>query len=370
MALRIEGQPAERTRRTPGHEQGFGAAHEVPGLRRVEPYAKEVRTVRRIVRQLDVLAILGRSLRLDDDRVAAGVPGERHRADPKQLHDGLLELAAVANLSVDRGVDHIEQVPEPFGQGGDLRLLEPDADDRSALAGLEIEGPVSRLPDRAGHEAIGIIEDEEATCHLAHRSESTPLACAVHMGTRPRSMAEPRQRGPRIDLSPRARRIGGWLAAIVVVLLIAAAVRVFGGNADGSSVLPGSSASAAASPQQIVFGTALDADRHVPATAQTDRFVPEDLFAYSVPAAAPASTVYVAVSRTAGGPLEVVQAAVDAQAIPDAPATIGFRVPAANLFDAFGPGTYEMRISIEAEGPVIAVGAFELVAVSSASPSP
>jgi hypothetical protein len=183
-------------------------------------------------------------------------------------------------------------------------------------------------------------------------------------------MARPRQRGARIDLSPRARRIGGWLAAIVLVLLIAAAVRLFGGNADGSSVLPSASDGAVTSPHAITFGTALDADRRVPTTAEVSRFVPEDLFAYSVADAEPATTVYVAVRRTGGGPVELVQAAVDAQAIPDGPATIGFTVPASNLFEVFGPGTYEMRISLVAEGPVIASGTFELVAPDGASPSP
>lgn len=183
-------------------------------------------------------------------------------------------------------------------------------------------------------------------------------------------MARPRQGGPLVDLSPRARLIGGWLAAILLVLVIAGAVRLFGGNADGTAVLPSPSASATASVHPIVFGTALDADRTVPSTARIDRFVAEDLFAYSVPDAEPASVVYVAVERTAGGPLELVQAATGAQTIPDGPTTIGFTVPAANLFEVFGPGTYEMRISLEPEGAPIAVGTFELVPPEGASPSP
>lgn len=183
-------------------------------------------------------------------------------------------------------------------------------------------------------------------------------------------MARPRQGRARIDLSPRARLIGGWLAAIVLVLLIAAAVRLFGGNADGTSVLPSAGGSVAGRPLPITFGTALDADRRVPSASETQRFVPEDLFAYSVAEADPASVVYVAVRRTAGGPIELVQAAVDAQQIPDAPATIGFTVPASNLFEAFGPGTYEMLISLEAEGAAIAAGTFELIAPEGSSPSP
>jgi hypothetical protein len=185
---------------------------------------------------------------------------------------------------------------------------------------------------------------------------------------RQRSMARPRGRGARIDLSPRARLIGGWLAAVLLILLIAAAVRLFGGNADGTAVdpTPGGSAS---SPLPIAFGTELDVDRVVASASRTERFVPEDLFAYSVADAEPASRVYVEVRRTAGGPIEQVQAAVDAQAVPGGPATIGFTVPAANLFDAFGPGTYEMRISLEPEGQPIAVGTFELIAPDGSAPA-
>lgn len=182
-------------------------------------------------------------------------------------------------------------------------------------------------------------------------------------------MARPRGRGARIDLSPRARFIGGWLAAILLVLLIAAGVRLFGGNADGTSVLPTASG-ALASPFAITFGTEIDPARAVPRAAQTERFVPEDLFAYSVAEADPASTVYVAVRRTAGGPIEEVQAAVEAQSVPDGPATIGFSVPAANLFDAFGAGTYEMLISLQPGGPPIAVGTFELIAPEGSPSAP
>jgi hypothetical protein len=184
---------------------------------------------------------------------------------------------------------------------------------------------------------------------------------------RQRSMARPRGRDARLDLSPRARLIGGWLAAIVLVLLIAGAVRLFGGNADGTSVLPSGSA-ASSSPLPITFGTALDENRLVQDDLSTKQFIVDDLFAYSVADAAPASTVYVAVRRLAGGTQEQVQAAIEGQAIPDGPGTIGFTVPAVNLFDAFGPGTYEMHIALEPEGQPIAIGTFELIAPD-ASPS-
>lgn len=183
-------------------------------------------------------------------------------------------------------------------------------------------------------------------------------------------MARRTGREARFDLSPRARLIGGWLAAVLLVLVIAGAVRLFGGNADGNAVLATPTPAASAGVHAITFGTELGADRIVPSSAVTDRFIAEDLFAYSVAEAPPAAQVFVAVSRVAGGPAEVVQAPTEAQVIPDGPATIGFRVPAGNLFVAFGAGTYEMTIALEANGSPIARGTFELIdtAVPSGSP--
>lgn len=165
----------------------------------------------------------------------------------------------------------------------------------------------------------------------------------------------------RTGLSPRARRIGGWLAAVLLLLVVAAAVRLAGGDADGPGPPPGSSATATSSPLPITFGTELGVDRLVVSSTRTDRFTDEDTFAYSVDAAAPATTVYVSVWRIAGGPFELVQAPDGAQDLPDAPARIGFRVPASALFAAFGPGTYQMFIHLEADGPPIATGTFRLI---------
>jgi len=165
----------------------------------------------------------------------------------------------------------------------------------------------------------------------------------------------------RLTLSPRARLIGGWLAALLLVLGIAAAVRLLGGNGDGAAILPSPSSAAGGPLHPIVFGTALDAQRLVPADAVTSRFAREDTFAYAVPGAEPASSVYVEVRRVAGGPAEVVQQPVEAQQIPDGPANIGFSVPAANLLAVFGPGSFEMRIYLDPESAPIAEGTFELV---------
>jgi hypothetical protein len=124
-----------------------------------------------------------------------------------------------------------------------------------------------------------------------------------------RSMARRRVQDRRLELSPRARRIGGWLAAIVIVLGIAGAVRLFGGNADGDAVLATPSPAPSTVLYAINFGTELGDDRLVPPEAETNRFVPDDLFAYSVADAPAATSVYVGVRRITGGPAEIVQPA-------------------------------------------------------------
>lgn len=160
-------------------------------------------------------------------------------------------------------------------------------------------------------------------------------------------------------LSPRARLIAGWLAAVLIVLGIAGAVRLLGESGEGAVVPSPSSDAAGTLP--IVFGTELTAERVVPVEARTTRFSPETTFAYAVDGGEPANAIYVEVERTDGGPLETVQEPVEAQQIPDAPALIGFTVPTANLLDAWGPGAYLMRIYLEPEGAPIAEGAFVLV---------
>jgi hypothetical protein len=184
---------------------------------------------------------------------------------------------------------------------------------------------------------------------------------------RARVMARRPGEGGRFTLSPRERRILGWVAAIVIVIGIAIVVGVLGGNADGDPVDPdGSAAPSAATPLAIAFGTELDETTwQVAAGAGTDRFIESDLFAYAVPPTATVpATVYVEVVRTGGGVEEVVQAAIPDegdQTVPAGRPAIAFSVPAANLFTAFGPGEYRMRIFAEPGAEPLAVGTFTLV---------
>jgi hypothetical protein len=188
---------------------------------------------------------------------------------------------------------------------------------------------------------------------------------------RQRSMATRPGAEGAFSLSPRAMRIAGWLAVIALIALVALAVRLLGGNADGTAPLPSASGTPGG-PAPIAFGTELD-----PATAQvtdasrTDRFVAGDTFAYSV-AADPErpDVVYVEVVRIVEGSEESVQTAAEGEQTvpPDRPA-IAFTVPADALFSAFGPGTYRMRILADPDGTALAEGTFELYAATpSASP--
>lgn len=185
---------------------------------------------------------------------------------------------------------------------------------------------------------------------------------------RSRRMARRAGDDPRLELSPRAARLGGWLIALLLVVGVAVAVRILGGNADGSPVGPGASASApVGDAAEITFGTELDpATGEVAEAARTEQFAPGDTFAYSVsPGEGPVpDAVYVEVRRTDGQPVQE-----PTQAPLSDPAVIAFVLPADRLFAAFGPGEYRMLIRHALDEEPIARGEFEL-AGEATSPSP
>ena len=184
---------------------------------------------------------------------------------------------------------------------------------------------------------------------------------------RDRAMARRPGFDGRFSLSPRERRILGWVVALVLVIGIAVVVGLLGGDADGApAAADGSASASAAAPPPIAFGTAIDpGTAEVAADARTDRFASQDAFAYSVRPAGPVpATIYVEVERTGGGPVEVVQGPADEwdQVVAPGSVTIAFSVPAANLLEVFGPGEYRMRIFDDpAATAPIAEGRFILV---------
>ncbi len=187
---------------------------------------------------------------------------------------------------------------------------------------------------------------------------------------RARAMARRPGAEGKLDLSPRARRIAGWVAAALIIGVIALAFRLLGGNGDGTVVNPSPGTSAVPAPS-IRFGTALDpATGEIASDAETARFAAGDTFAYSVtPSGSPPTEVYVEVRRVDGGPIETVQEPIGAQPLVD-PRLIAFSVPADRLLADFGPGRYEMLIYAQPAEEPIAGGEFELIGAESAAPSP
>jgi hypothetical protein len=175
-------------------------------------------------------------------------------------------------------------------------------------------------------------------------------------------MARPTGEGARrFDLDPRARRLAGWLAALLLVIGVAFVVGRLGGEAGGPEDSPAPSGSAAPSPLPITFGTLLTAEGEVDPTSETSRFATGDTFAYSVAAEPPpGGRVYVEVVRVAEGTEEPVQTPAP-QALPEERAVVGFQVPVQILVDVFGPGAYVMRIYVSPSAGPIAEGRFELL---------
>lgn len=171
--------------------------------------------------------------------------------------------------------------------------------------------------------------------------------------------------GRILDLSPRALRIGGWVIAFLLIAGIAVVVGLLGGDGDDGLDAAPSDSSPSPGTAVIAFGTALDAATgEVAVASRTDRFAAGDSFNYSVsPSEAPPASVYVEVRRMGGGAVEIAQAPVDPQALPN-PDVIAFTVPADDLLAVFGPGEYLMLIYADPASEPLAEGTFHLVGPS------
>lgn len=182
--------------------------------------------------------------------------------------------------------------------------------------------------------------------------------------------------GGRITLSPRERRLLGWIAALFIVVGIAVVVGLLGGNGDGTPVAPGQSAPPSTDGlRTIALGTTIDASTgEVAEGTRTDRFTTGDTFAYSIrPSGELPAAIYVEVVRTGGGQPEVVQTATPENEQPITPGrpAIAFSVAADILLAEWGPGQYRMRIFTQPGGDAVAEGTFTLVgAVAPGSTAP
>jgi hypothetical protein len=168
----------------------------------------------------------------------------------------------------------------------------------------------------------------------------------------------------RFTLTPRGRRVAGWVAALAALGVVTLAVRVIGGTGDGTPVAPGESPASRPAVAVITFGTSLDdATGLVAITSRTSSFAAGQTFAYAAPDLGVVPTVYVAVERADDA--TVVQPATPQRVLDGAP--VAFSVPADALIDAFGPGDYRMTMYLAPDAPVAAEGTFTL---EGAPPSP
>ena len=172
----------------------------------------------------------------------------------------------------------------------------------------------------------------------------------------------------RFHLTPRSRWIAGWVVAILLIGGIALAFNLAGGNADGTAVAATPSPSAAAPQGGITFGTTLGPTRVVAPGSTTTRFAAGDTFAYSLAVeGSPPPVVYVEVV-TADGTRVAQPVDEGEQNVPPGEA-IGFNVPASVLLEAFGAGSYVMRIYPAPGAEPLAEGSFELVREPTPVPS-
>jgi hypothetical protein len=170
------------------------------------------------------------------------------------------------------------------------------------------------------------------------------------------------------DPGPRARVILGWIGAAVVFVVVAFVVGRPAGDANQPGALASASSSTAAAPLTIAFGTARDATTLL-TTEPTSTFRRGDPFAYSVKLDEPivSGVIYVKVDRVGETPATVQDWAEGEQNVDPQLAVISFEVPADNLVNEFGAGDYQMRISLQPAGEIIATGSFRLVEEPSAS---
>jgi hypothetical protein len=178
-----------------------------------------------------------------------------------------------------------------------------------------------------------------------------------------RSQARPIGAERRSGPGPRARTWLGWAAAVAGVAVVA----FFVGRAGSEVGIASPTPSPSASPLSVAFGTALD-----PVSGEainpTDRFRAGDTVAYSVRlAAAPGvKTILVEIIRLDGATETVAQKPSDQGIVATSP-VIAFTVPATRLLDAWGPGSYAMRIYLPGGTSPIATGRFTLVETPLAS---
>jgi hypothetical protein len=364
----LERLATERARRAARRHEALGTAHEGVGLRWLDMDAQRVRRIGRLFGDGIRLLGLRLGLRFDHHALAGWIPGKCQEADLEELDQRFLQRCLVEmnlNRRQVRGLltaflDQFQQVHQAVGQRADLDLLQRDADQGTALLRLQEEGSLTGLAHRAGHEALWLVEVEEASHHRSILARSSQRRVGADMATR-------QSHARRLQAARRSARrslgsasLLGWLASGAVLVGLAL---VIGGPAAEQGVRGGSPSPSHAAALPIQFGTALDPDTNR-AINRTRRFRNGDPFAYSVTLGHRANTadIYVEIARLDEDSRVVVQERALQHILPEL-RTFAFRVRTDDLLAAWGAGSYEMRIFLESDDEQpLATGEFTLIA--------
>lgn len=194
---------------------------------------------------------------------------------------------------------------------------------------------------------------------MANRMRGSRFGFRGGRRSQARPMAAERRPGP----GPRARSWLGWAAAAAGVAVVAFFVGRAGTELGVSSPTP----SPSPAPLSVVFGTALDPVSGE-AVNPTERFRAGDTVAYSVRlASAPGVTTILVEIIRFEGEVETVVQQPSTQGIVASSLVIAFTVPASRLLDAWGAGSYVMRIFLPGAPDPFATGRFTLVETPLAS---
>ena len=182
-------------------------------------------------------------------------------------------------------------------------------------------------------------------------------------GATPRAMARPHAGRPVMASrgGTLSRRIGlavGWTGAILVVGVVAFIV---GRPGQDAGVLGATPQASVRGPLPVAFGTAIDRVSGE-AAKRTTSFRRGEPFAYSVRLTRPVGTtyVYVAVLRDSGGTLTQLQAPTRQKTLPDR-AVVAYIVTVDGLIEAFGSGSFLLRISLDPASRPVAEGRFTIL---------
>jgi hypothetical protein len=171
---------------------------------------------------------------------------------------------------------------------------------------------------------------------------------------------------PRASLAPRARRLVGWLGAFVAIAAVALIVGRPGIDAEHGRATP---TPPAPSPIPVAFGLSVDPVTGA-ASEPTTTFRGGDPFVYSatLPAAVGTTDIYVEVLRDTDGVLTQVQAPQLQHTIASSPVIV-YAVTTDGLIQAFGTGTFVLRIYRDPHAAPVAEGRFRILPAPGAAPS-